>query len=137
MLVVAAGTRPEIQAVPGLSEALEMRSRVHTTHLEGGVEHMRRALDEFGGGRVLFTHPRDRSACTAATHSAMFLVEHRLREQGIRGSSPVVLMNGLDELYPVKKYRETLEACSAKSAIQVCHSKQLVEIRQSCPRGMC
>merc|ERR1712054_223175 len=38
-------------------------------------------------------------------------------------------MNGLDELYPVRKYRETLETCCARNAIQVCHGKELIEIR--------
>merc|ERR1711865_919345 len=96
-LVVATGTQPDMGSVEGLSEALEAKNRpICSTATLDGVAYTRKCIEKFAKGTVVFTHPRDISACTTSTHSAMFLTEHWLRDKGVRGRSPVQPWNGLD-----------------------------------------
>lgn len=125
-LVIATGTVPQIDLVEGLEESLEANV-VCTTHLKHKVPDATALIESFNGGMAAFTHPRDPTACTTATHTAMFLADQFWERKNLRRRE-VSLFNGLDTLYPVSKFRKALEACCERDAIDVSNGHDLVKI---------
>ena len=82
-LVVALGAAPDGDAVPGYREAALDIFSVH------GAAACARALDGFGGGRVVVAVAALPYKCPAAPYEAALLLDDELRRRGIRERSEV------------------------------------------------
>lgn len=82
-LVIALGTELAPELVPGFAEAaLDL-------YTLDGVLQARRALDDFGGGRVAVVVSRLPYKCPAAPYEAALLAESFLRRRGVRERSSI------------------------------------------------
>jgi sulfide:quinone oxidoreductase len=84
-LVVALGAERKPQGLPGFSEgALNL-------YEPEGAQEIRRALDDFSGGRIVVLITRTPFSCPAAPYEAAFLIEDVLRRRGVRERSEITV----------------------------------------------
>jgi sulfide:quinone oxidoreductase len=76
-LVLAPGARLVPESVPGLTEA------AHGYYVREDAEHLRDALADFAGGRVLIVVAAMPFKCPAAPYEAAFLIEDRVRRRAV------------------------------------------------------
>ncbi len=77
-LVIALGAELSPQTIPGLAEA------GHNFYTLAGAESLRRALEEFEGGKVVVLTAAPLYKCPAAPYEAAMLIEDTLRKRGLR-----------------------------------------------------
>lgn len=82
-MVIALGAELSPQAIPGLAEA------GHNFYTLAGAESLRRALEEFEGGKVVVVTAAPLYKCPAAPYEAAMLIEDTLRRRGFRSKATV------------------------------------------------
>ena len=84
-VIVALGAETNPRAVPGFAEsALNLYER-------DGALQIQRALEGFGGGRIVVLISRTPFSCPSAPYEAAFLIESVLRERGVRQRTEIAL----------------------------------------------
>lgn len=83
-LVLAPGAVLAPESVPGLAEA------AHGLYTRDDAEHLRDALAQFEGGRVLVAVASMPFKCPAAPYEAAFLIEDLLRRRGVSATVDVI-----------------------------------------------
>lgn len=94
-LIVALGTERAPQAVPGFAEAALNLYEV------AGAQQLRRALDAFGGGRVVVLVSRTPYSCPSAPYEAALLIDSVLRQRGVRERSEIAVYTPEEQPMPV------------------------------------
>ncbi len=94
-VVLALGAERRPQAVPGFAEA------ALNLYEADGAQAIRRALDQFAGGRVVVVISRTPFSCPAAPYEAAFLIDEVLRKRGIREQSEIAVYTPEDLPMPV------------------------------------
>jgi sulfide:quinone oxidoreductase len=94
-LVVALGADYDMDATPGLVEG---GSEYYTLT---GAERMRKALDAFDGGKVLFSVLGQPFKCPPAPFEGAFLLHERFTQQGIRESVQMTMTFPMQRPVPV------------------------------------
>jgi sulfide:quinone oxidoreductase len=84
-LIVALGADLVPGVIPGLAEA------GHNLYTPDGAANLRDAIASFGGGRVVILTATPAYKCPAAPYEAAMLIEHALRQRGIRDRCQVDL----------------------------------------------
>jgi sulfide:quinone oxidoreductase len=94
-LIVALGAEKAPASLPGFAEsALNLYDR-------DGALQIRRALDEFNGGRIVVLITRTPFSCPAAPYEAALLLDSVLRRRRVRGQSQVAVYTPEDLPMPV------------------------------------
>jgi sulfide:quinone oxidoreductase len=94
-LVIALGADYDMDATPGLAEG------GYEYYTLNGAERMRRALDAFAGGSVLFSVLGHPFKCPPAPFEGAFLLHERFTQQGIRDSVQMTMTFPMQRPVPV------------------------------------
>ena len=95
-LVIASGSRPRPDLVPGMADGSLWRDKVHEFYtLEGSVA-LRDALADFHEGRLLVHFADQPIKCPVAPLEFTFLVEDRYRKAGLRHDVDITFVTPLD-----------------------------------------
>ena len=90
-ITVALGAERTPNVVPGFAEsALNLYDR-------DGALRLRRALEQFAGGRIVVMISRTPFSCPAAPYEAAFLIDSVLRERGVRDQTELALYTPEDQ----------------------------------------
>jgi sulfide:quinone oxidoreductase len=104
-LVVAPGLRMDIDALPGLREALQT-DRVCSNYVD--PQKTWRVLQNFQGGTAVFSQPTTPIKCGGAPQKIMYLAEHYFRKKKIRKEAKVVFATPGSVIFGVKEFANTL-----------------------------
>ncbi len=113
-LVVAPGLQYDIDALPGLREALDTPF-VCSNYLN--PEKTWKVLQNFQGGNALFTQPSTPIKCGGAPQKIMYLAEHYFRKSGKRIATNVIFATPGSVIFGVPDFAQTLNGIIAKRTI--------------------
>lgn len=127
-LVVAAGLQLNWDKIPGLKESLG-KNGVCSNYSYATVDSTWEAIQNFRGGNAIFTNPSGTVKCGGAPQKIMYLAEESFRKAGVRDKTRVMFASALPQIFPVDRYRVTLERVIARKQIECRFRHELVEIR--------
>ena len=104
-LILSPGIQNDIDALPGLREALET-DFVCSNYLD--PEKTFRILKNFKGGNAIFTQPTTPIRCGGAPQKIMYLTEDYLRKHHLREKSNVIYATPGSVIFGVKVFADTL-----------------------------
>ena len=90
-IIIALGVELNPQAVPGFAQSA---LNLYDSH---GALQIRRALQQFSGGRIVVLVTRTPFSCPSAPYEAAFLIESFLREVGVRQRTEIALYTPEDQ----------------------------------------
>merc|ERR1719481_960754 len=125
-LVICLGLQLDYNKIKGLPEAFETPG-VGSNYSPLYVEKTRKAIEEFKGGKALFTFPNSPIKCAGAPQKIMYLAEERFRKAGVRAD--IHYFSSLAVLFGVKKYADALWEVVKGRGISVHLRQHLVEIK--------
>ncbi len=114
-LVVCPGIKLDIDALPGLREALETDS-VCSNYID--PEKTWRIIKNFKGGNAVFTQPSTPIKCGGAPQKIAYLADEAFRKQGVREKTNLVFATPGSVIFGVKDFANTL--------MQVIHKKGII-----------
>ncbi len=104
-LVVCPGIQMDIDAMPGLREALG-KGDVCSNYTD--PEHTWEVLQNFKGGNAVFTQPTTPIKCGGAPQKIMYMAEEYFRKRGIRDKTNVVFATPGSVIFGVKEFAKEL-----------------------------
>ncbi|MCB0769642.1 MAG: NAD(P)/FAD-dependent oxidoreductase, partial [Flavobacteriales bacterium] len=104
-LVVCPGIKLDIDAMPGLREALETDA-VCSNYID--PEKTLRVLKAFKGGNAIFTQPSTPIKCGGAPQKAAYLSDDLLRSTGVRDNTNLVFATPGSVIFGVKEFAPPL-----------------------------
>jgi len=113
-LVVCPGIKLDIDALPGLREALAT-DKVCSNYVD--PEKTRNVLAGFTGGVAVFTQPSTPIKCGGAPQKAAYLADEFLRKQGLRDKTKLVFATPGSVIFGVQPFRAALEDVIRKKEI--------------------
>ena len=113
-LIVAPGLQYDIDALPGLREALDT-PYVCSNYLN--PEKTWEVLQNFKGGNAVFTQPSTPIKCGGAPQKIMYLAEHYFRKSGKRDKTNVIFATPGSIIFGVPDFARTLNGIIAKRNI--------------------
>lgn len=113
-LVVAPGIKLDIDALPGLREALQTDS-VCSNYVD--PEKTLRVLKAFKGGTAVFTQPSTPIKCGGAPQKAAYMSDEFLRKSGVRDKTKLVFATPGSVIFGVEPFRFALEDVIRKKGI--------------------
>jgi sulfide:quinone oxidoreductase len=105
-LVVCPGLVMDIEAMPGLKEALETDS-VCSNYVN--PEHTWKVIKNFKGGNAVFSQPSTPIKCGGAPQKIMYLAEEAFSKQGVRDKTKVIYATPATVIFGVKEFAKTLD----------------------------
>ena len=93
-LIVASGSRPDPTLIPGMAEGLG--GKVHQFYTLDGAVELKKALASFKEGKLLVHVSEMPIKCPVAPLEFAFLVEDKLRKQGVRHKVDITYVTPLD-----------------------------------------
>lgn len=105
-LVVAPGIKLDIDALPGLREALETDS-VCSNYID--PEKTLRVMKAFKGGNAVFTQPATPIKCGGAPQKAAYMADEFFRRNGVRDRTRLVFATPGSVIFGVEPFRFALE----------------------------
>ncbi len=113
-LVVCPGIKLDIDAMPGLREALDTDS-VCSNYID--PEKTKRVLMAFKGGTAVFTQPSTPIKCGGAPQKAAYLADDLFRKTGVRDKTRLVFATPGSVIFGVEPFRAALEDVVRKKGI--------------------
>ena len=104
-LVVCPGLIMDMDAIPGLKEALSTDA-VCSNYID--PDHTWKVLSNFKGGNAIFTQPSTPIKCGGAPQKIMYLAEEALVKSGVRDKTNVVYATPGSVIFGVKDFADTL-----------------------------
>jgi sulfide:quinone oxidoreductase len=104
-LVVCPGIQMDIDAMPGLREALD-KNEVCSNYTD--PEHTWEVLRKFKGGNAVFTQPTTPIKCGGAPQKIMYLAEEYFRKHNLRDKTNVVYATPGSVIFGVKEFAKEL-----------------------------
>jgi sulfide:quinone oxidoreductase len=104
-LVVSPGIQNDIDALPGLREALQTDS-VCSNYLD--PQKTFEIIKNFKGGNAVFTQPATPIRCGGAPMKIMYLAESYFRKHGLRDKTNVIFATPGSVIFGVKEFAATL-----------------------------
>ncbi len=127
-LVVALGIQLDWDATPGLAGAVGTR-QVCSNYAREHVEYTWKVLQEFKGGKALFTHPSSPIKCGGAPQKIMYLADDAFRRRGLASSAYEVHFHiALPFSFAVERYARTLDKVMERRGITPHYRHELVEL---------
>jgi sulfide:quinone oxidoreductase len=104
-LVISAGIQSDIDALPGLREALKTDS-VCSNYFD--PEKTFEVLRKFKGGNAVFTQPATPIRCGGAPQKIMYLAEEYFKKSGVRPQTNVIFATPGSVIFGVKVFADEL-----------------------------
>lgn len=126
-LLVAAGIQLDWDKIEGAKETLGKNgvcSNFHQDYVESTWESIKNVKD----GRVIFTQPSTPMKCAGAPQKIMYLADEAFRRRGVRDKTTIEFVSGMDDLFPVKHYYDTLKGIVKEKGIDETYYYDLVKI---------
>ena len=113
-LVVCPGIKLDLDALPGLREALATEM-VCSNYID--PEKTRRVMERFTGGVAVFTQPATPIKCGGAPQKAAYLADEFFRKRGVRDRTKLVFATPGSVIFGVQPFRAALEDVVRKKEI--------------------
>lgn len=113
-LIVCPGIKLDVDALPGLREALDTES-VCSNYID--PEKTRRVMQGFKGGVAVFTQPSTPIKCGGAPQKAAYLADEFFRRHGVRDRTKLVFATPGSVIFGVQPFRAALEDVVRKKEI--------------------
>ncbi len=126
-LVVAPGIELNWGAIEGLEDALG-KNGVCSNYAPELATYTWTCLDNFTGGRALFTQPSTPIKCAGAPQKIAYLAAHHLQKRNLRGDATVDFYNGMGALFSVPDFVPYLNQVAEGYGIGVHLSHNLVKV---------
>lgn len=127
-LVVAPGIQLNWSAVEGL-EGNVGKDGICSNYSWETVESTWETLQNFDGGRAIFTFPQTPIKCAGAPQKIMWLAEHWMRKNGVRGKSEVLYVAPGAAIFGIPKYRDALQALADERDVETAFKTHLVAVK--------
>lgn len=114
VLVIAAGIQMDVEALPGLKEALAT-DKVCSNYLD--PEKTFEVLKRFKGGNAVFTQPATPIRCGGAPQKIMYLAEEFFAKSGVRGKTNVIFATPGTVIFGTKDFADELNRILKKKDI--------------------
>ncbi len=111
-LVIATGSRIVPEEVPGFEGA-------HHFYSMEGAEHLRRALEDFQGGRILIGVAGIPYKCPPAPVEFSFMLEEHLKHRGLRERSSVTLLSPLNRAFTIESASKLVQPLMEERGIEL------------------
>jgi sulfide:quinone oxidoreductase len=113
-LIVAPGIQLDIDAMPGLREALNT-PYVCSNYID--PLKTKKVLQEFKGGNAVFTQPSTPIKCGGAPQKIMYLADEFFRKTGVRNKTNIIYATPGSVIFGVKEFADTLTEVVRKKGI--------------------
>ena len=113
-LVLSTGIQMDIDAMPGLREALQTNN-VCSNYLD--PEKTFRVLKEFKGGNAVFTQPGTPIRCGGAPQKIMYLAEEYFQKSGVRKNTNVIFATPGSVIFGTKEFADELTRIIKKKEV--------------------
>ena len=113
-LVVSAGIKMDIDALPGLREALQTEN-VCSNYLD--PEKTYKVLQAFKGGNAVFTQPAGAIRCGGAPQKIMYLGEEYFIRSGVRNKTQVIFATPGTVIFGTPEFAKELDRIIAKKKV--------------------
>jgi sulfide:quinone oxidoreductase len=113
-MIVSAGIQMDIDAMPGLREALKT-DKVCSNYID--PEKTFRILKEFKGGNAVFTQPATPIRCGGAPQKIMYLAEEFFEKSGVREKTNVVFATPGTVIFGTKVFADELNRILKKKRV--------------------
>ena len=128
-LVVAPGIVPKWDAIEGVKDSVgKPGSGVVSIYDYNHCKATAEAIQDFKGGRALFTQPSSPIKCAGAPQKIMWMFEEKMRDLGLRAKTSVEMWSGGPALFGVKKYADLLWKEQAARDVKVNLKQELVKV---------
>jgi sulfide:quinone oxidoreductase len=114
VLVIAAGIQMDVEALPGLKEALAT-DKVCSNYLD--PEKTFEVLKHFKGGNAVFTQPATPIRCGGAPQKIMYLAEEYFAKSGVREKTNVIFATPGTVIFGTKDFADELNRILKKKDI--------------------
>ncbi|KAL4456457.1 hypothetical protein ABPG74_000564 [Tetrahymena malaccensis] len=129
-LIIASGLECDYTQIKGAQEALEsVECPVGTVYDYNYAQKFNELVQEFGGGKAIFTEPSIPFKNQGSPQSIAYLTEDRINKKGVRQTTNIEFRNESTQLYPQPKYSQSLERMLNARQIQYVQNSRLVEIK--------
>lgn len=127
-LIVAPGIQLNWSKIKGL-EGNMGKGGICSNYSYDTVNYTWEALQNFKGGRAIFTFPAGAIKCAGAPQKIMWLVEHYLEKNGLRDKSEIIYASATAGIFGVQRYGKALQKLVKARNIITHFGKNLVEIQ--------
>ncbi|MFM7561650.1 MAG: FAD/NAD(P)-binding oxidoreductase [Planctomycetota bacterium] len=129
-LVVSPGLQINWQNVKGLKEAVG-KGGVCSNYDYNTVDSTWEAIRNLKSGNAVFTQPSGVIKCGGAPQKICYLAEDYFRQHGVRQQVNVIFASAAGMIFPVDRYRPSLERVIERKGIQTLYEHDLCEVRAS------
>jgi sulfide:quinone oxidoreductase len=126
-LVVALGIQLDWDRIPGLAGNVGKHG-ICSNYDRERVDDTWRTIQEFQGGKALFTHPSTPIKCGGAPQKIMYLADDAFRDRLERSSYEVHFWCALPGSFAVRRYADTLDAVMERRGCVPHYRQELVEL---------
>ena len=128
-LVVATGIYCDWNKIPGLKEAVrEEGSGVISIYSYQYSDRAQKAIQNFKGGRALFTLPDTPVKCSGAAQKIMWLAEEQFNIRGLKQSTTIEYYTPGKTMFGVPEYSAILENLRIERGIHGMFEQELIEV---------
>lgn len=126
-LIVAPGIQLNWNEIKGLKETLG-KNGVCSNYSVAHVPYTWECIQNFKGGKAIFTNPNTPVKCGGAPHKIMWLAADYFKKHHVFDKSVIEYWSGGTRLFGVDKYEKTLKKVAARDKVQMNFYTKLVEI---------
>lgn len=126
-LVVTAGIEIKWDLIEGLLETIG-KNGVCSNYSPEYVQSTWENIKNFNGGTAIFTQPSTPVKCAGAPQKIMYLAEDYFNRSGVRKKSKVKFFSGMDSIFGVKRYADTLKEVIKRKEIEDSFRMDLIGI---------
>lgn len=116
-LLVAAGIQLDWNHIEGAKEALG-KNGVCSNFDQDYVESTWDSIQNVKEGRVIFTQPSTPMKFAGAPQKIMYLADEALRRRGVRHRTTIEFISGMNDLFPVQHYFDTLKGIVKEKGVE-------------------
>jgi sulfide:quinone oxidoreductase len=127
ILVVAVGIKLLWEEIRGLKDTLGMNN-VCSVYSPETVEYTWKCVQNFKGGKAIFTAPHTPIKCGGAPQKIMYMASDYFRKKGLLEKSEIEFWSGGTRLFGVDKYEKTLLKVADKYKIKRNFRHKLIEV---------
>ncbi|GAB4492441.1 MAG: FAD/NAD(P)-binding oxidoreductase [Saprospiraceae bacterium] len=127
VLLVAPGIQLDWEKIKGLRETLG-KNGVSSNYSYNFSPYTWELIRNFKGGTAVFTNPSTPIKCGGAPHKIMYLACDYWRKKGILDKCDVHYISGVNVIFSVKEYAETLKNVVARNKIHTHFNANTLEI---------
>ena len=128
ILVVCPGIQLNWDRVEGLPDALG-KDGVCSNYSYQHVTSTWQFLQDFRGGKAVFTFPNTPIKCAGAPQKIMWLAEHHLQKAGLREQSEVIFATATPGIFGVPRYARALEKLAVERDVVRHYQHNLIAVR--------